>query len=84
MRGRLFSVGGLALFALGTVGVMTASSAHGIRRRIFQRRSRPIFMAHGAADNLVVPATQGAPFARTCFQAHHGHPLLGGLRGSRR
>jgi acetyl esterase/lipase len=37
-------------------------------------RSPPVFMAYGAADNLVVPATQGAPLARAWIQAHHGDP----------
>jgi acetyl esterase/lipase len=37
-------------------------------------QSPPIFMAYGAADNLVVPATQGAPLARSWVQAHHGDP----------
>jgi acetyl esterase/lipase len=34
--------------------------------------SPPIFMAYGAADNLVVPSTQGAPLARDWVQVHHG------------
>jgi acetyl esterase/lipase len=36
--------------------------------------SPPIFMAYGAADNLVVPSTQGAPLARAWVEAHHGDP----------
>jgi acetyl esterase/lipase len=36
--------------------------------------SPPIFLAYGAADNLVVPSTQGAPLARAWVQAHHGDP----------
>jgi hypothetical protein len=36
--------------------------------------SPPIFLAYGAADNLVVPFTQGAPLARAWVQAHHGNP----------
>jgi hypothetical protein len=34
--------------------------------------SPPIFMAYGAKDNLVVPATQGAPLLHAWVQAHHG------------
>jgi acetyl esterase/lipase len=34
----------------------------------------PIFMAYGAKDNLVVPATQGAPLVHAWVQAHHGDP----------
>jgi acetyl esterase/lipase len=36
--------------------------------------SPPMFMAYGAADNLVVPSTQGVPLARAWVQAHHGDP----------
>jgi acetyl esterase/lipase len=36
--------------------------------------SPPIFMAYGAADNLVVPSTQGAPLAQAWVRAHHGDP----------
>jgi acetyl esterase/lipase len=36
--------------------------------------SPPIFMAYGAKDNLVVPATQGAPLVHAWVQAHHGDP----------
>jgi acetyl esterase/lipase len=36
--------------------------------------SPPIFLAYGAADNLVVPSTQGAPLARAWTQVHHGDP----------
>jgi acetyl esterase/lipase len=35
-------------------------------------KSPPIFMAYGAADTLVVPATQGAPLAHAWLVAHHG------------
>jgi acetyl esterase/lipase len=37
-------------------------------------QSPPIFLVYGAADNLVVPATQGAPLARSWVRAHHGDP----------
>jgi acetyl esterase/lipase len=36
--------------------------------------SPPIFMAYGAKDTLVVPATQGAPLRHAWVQAHHGDP----------
>ena len=36
--------------------------------------SPPIFMAYGADDTLVVPATQGAPLAAVWAQAHGGDP----------
>lgn len=37
-------------------------------------KSPPIFMAYGAADNLVVPSTQGAPLAEAWVQSHRGDP----------
>jgi acetyl esterase/lipase len=36
--------------------------------------SPPIFMVYGGKDNLVVPATQGAPLLHTWVEAHHGDP----------
>jgi acetyl esterase/lipase len=36
--------------------------------------SPPIFMAYGAEDTLVVPATQGAPLAALWARAHGGDP----------
>jgi hypothetical protein len=34
--------------------------------------SPPIFMAYAAGDNLVVPATQGAPLVHAWVEAHRG------------
>jgi acetyl esterase/lipase len=38
------------------------------------RTDPPIFLAYGAHDGLVVPATQGDPLARVWLDAHHGNP----------
>jgi acetyl esterase/lipase len=38
------------------------------------RTDPPIFLAYGAHDGLVVPATQGDPLARVWLHAHHGNP----------
>ena len=37
------------------------------------RTDPPIFLAYGAHDELVVPATQGDPLARVWLDAHHGN-----------
>jgi acetyl esterase/lipase len=37
------------------------------------RTDPPIFLAYGAHDELVVPATQGDPLARLWLGAHHGN-----------
>ena len=37
------------------------------------RTDPPIFLAYGAQDGLVVPATQGDPLARVWLGAHHGN-----------
>jgi acetyl esterase/lipase len=36
----------------------------------------PIYLAYGAQDSLVVPATQGAPLAAAWVQAHCGDPAV--------